>query len=48
VIVAGHTHRPCAREKYGVRYYNTGDWVEKDHAAYVTIDKSGEIELIRM
>lgn len=48
IIIAGHTHRPCTREKYGVYYYNTGDWVETDHAAYVTIDDNGRIDLIRV
>ena len=48
VVIAGHTHRPCIRKKYGVQYYNTGDWVEENHAAYVTIDDNGAIELIRV
>lgn len=48
IIIAGHTHRPCVRERYGVKYYNTGDWVEDGHAAYVTIQETGEIKLVRV
>lgn len=48
VIIAGHTHRPCARKIYNTSYYNTGDWVEKSHRAYVLIHDDGEIELVRL
>jgi len=47
IIIAGHTHRRCARTENGTLYYNTGDWVEEDHGAYVTIDDDGNIELIK-
>jgi len=48
VIIAGHTHRPCARKIYDTMYYNTGDWVEYDHRAYVIIHDDGEIELVKL
>jgi UDP-2,3-diacylglucosamine pyrophosphatase LpxH len=47
IIIAGHTHRPCVRNEDGTLYYNTGDWVEKNHSAYITIDNDGNIELTR-
>ena len=47
VVIAGHTHRPCEREYKGIMYYNTGDWVEKDHCSYVTISDNSNIELFR-
>ena len=47
VIISGHTHRPCFHEKYGNPYYNTGDWVEKDHCTYVLIENN-EIELVKV
>lgn len=48
VIIAGHTHRPCARKIYNTDYYNTGDWVEDGHMSYVIIDDNGEIELVKV
>jgi len=47
VLIAGHTHRPCVREYDGILYYNTGDWVEADHRAFVIIDDNNCIELVR-
>jgi len=47
VLIAGHTHRPCVRECDGIVYYNTGDWVEADHRAFVIIDDQNNIELIK-
>lgn len=48
VIIAGHTHRPCSRMIYDTMYYNTGDWVEASHRAYVLVHDNGEIELVRL
>lgn len=48
VIIAGHTHRPCARKIYDTMYYNTGDWVEAPHRAYALIHDDGEIELFKL
>lgn len=45
VILAGHTHRLGSREESGVLYYNTGDWVEKDHGAIAIVDNNGNISL---
>jgi UDP-2,3-diacylglucosamine pyrophosphatase LpxH len=45
IIIAGHTHRPCVRKIYDTMYYNTGDWVETPHRAYVLINNDGSIEL---
>lgn len=47
VLIAGHTHRPCVKEYDGILYYNTGDWVEADHRAFVVIDDQNKIELIK-
>jgi len=42
-IVCGHIHRPADTERYGVRYCNTGDWVENCSA--LVEDQSGELQL---
>lgn len=46
IVIAGHTHRPCARREGGVMYYNTGDWVEEAHCAYLTIDDSENVHFV--
>jgi len=48
IIIAGHTHRPCCRKIYDTMYYNTGDWVDSHHRAYVIIGDDGNIELIEL
>jgi UDP-2,3-diacylglucosamine pyrophosphatase LpxH len=42
-IVCGHIHRPADTERSGVRYCNTGDWVENCSA--LIEDHSGELHL---
>ena len=42
-IICGHIHRPANRELHGVRYCNTGDWVENCSA--LIEDLSGELRL---
>jgi UDP-2,3-diacylglucosamine pyrophosphatase LpxH len=42
-IICGHIHRPANRELHGVRYCNTGDWVENCSA--LIEDRSGELRL---
>ncbi len=44
-VVCGHIHSPMIREIGGVRYFNSGDWVESNSA--LVEDHAGEIELIR-
>ena len=42
-IICGHIHRPADRELHGVRYCNTGDWVENCSA--LVEDHAGELHL---
>ncbi|MDE2219064.1 MAG: UDP-2,3-diacylglucosamine diphosphatase [Gammaproteobacteria bacterium] len=42
-IICGHIHRPANRELHGVRYCNTGDWVENCSA--LIEDRGGELRL---
>jgi len=42
-IVCGHIHRPADTERCGVRYCNTGDWV--DNCSALIEDQSGELQL---
>ncbi len=42
-IICGHIHRPANRMLHGVRYCNTGDWVENCSA--LIEDRSGELRL---
>lgn len=42
-IICGHIHRPANRELHGVRYCNTGDWVENCSA--LIEDRAGELHL---
>ena len=42
-IICGHIHRPANRDLNGVRYCNTGDWVENCSA--LIEDRAGELHL---
>ena len=42
-IICGHIHRPANRDLHGVRYCNTGDWVENCSA--LIEDRAGELRL---
>ncbi len=42
-IICGHIHRPADAERCGVRYCNTGDWVENCSA--LIEDWAGELQL---
>ena len=42
-IICGHIHRPANRELFGVRYCNTGDWVENCSA--LIEEGNGELRL---
>lgn len=48
ILIAGHIHLPGVHYEYGIEYYNTGDWVEKDHCHYLTIDEDSNIKLIKV
>jgi UDP-2,3-diacylglucosamine pyrophosphatase LpxH len=43
-IVCGHIHTPAVRQIRGVKYYNTGDWVESSTALVEHFD--GRLELM--
>ncbi len=43
-IVCGHIHHPNNTKIHGVRYLNTGDWVE--HCTALTEDAEGNLEII--
>jgi len=45
-VFCGHTHQIYTTEKWGVKYYNTGAWNEKE-SAYITI-ADGKVELISL
>jgi UDP-2,3-diacylglucosamine pyrophosphatase LpxH len=45
-IFCGHTHYPTSEEKWGIKYYNSGSWVEIP-ASYITI-AGNDIELIQV
>ena len=44
-VVCGHSHHPAIRDLPGLRYVNTGDWVESCTAICETHD--GQFELIK-
>jgi UDP-2,3-diacylglucosamine pyrophosphatase LpxH len=46
IVIAGHTHQPCVRREGSVMYYNTGDWVEKNHGAYLMIDDNEDMHFV--
>src|SRR5690348_16638869 len=39
-IFCGHTHVPIQAERNGIKYFNSGSWVDQ-HCAYVTVDEHG-------
>jgi UDP-2,3-diacylglucosamine pyrophosphatase LpxH len=43
-IVCGHIHRPANQRLHGVRYINTGDWVE--HCTALIEHQDGRLELL--
>jgi UDP-2,3-diacylglucosamine pyrophosphatase LpxH len=43
-IICGHIHRPIVRDVHGVRYVNTGDWVE--HCTVLGEHADGRLELL--
>lgn len=42
-VVCGHIHTPIIKEKHGVTYFNTGDWVENCTALVEHFDGTMEI-----
>jgi UDP-2,3-diacylglucosamine pyrophosphatase LpxH len=42
-MICGHIHRPTIRDLHGIRYCNTGDWVENCTA--LIEDRAGELRL---
>jgi UDP-2,3-diacylglucosamine pyrophosphatase LpxH len=44
-VICGHIHHPEMHEKFGIAYYNTGDWVESCTA--IVEHGDGRFELIR-
>lgn len=45
-VFCGHTHQIYATEKWGVKYYNTGAWNEKESGYIIIAD--GEVNLISL
>ena len=45
-VFCGHTHKIYSTEKKGIKYFNTGCWIEKP-SAYVTIT-GDKVELVRV
>lgn len=43
-VICGHIHRPGIRDVDGVRYCNTGDWVE--HCSVLAEDRNGTLSLL--
>ena len=43
-VICGHIHTPAISERHGIRYYNTGDWVESCTA--LVEDYAGNIDLV--
>jgi UDP-2,3-diacylglucosamine pyrophosphatase LpxH len=44
-VICGHVHQPAMHDRLGVRYVNTGDWVESCTAVVEHLD--GRFELLR-
>lgn len=44
-VICGHIHHATMHDRFGVRYVNTGDWVESCTAVVETHD--GELEIVR-
>jgi UDP-2,3-diacylglucosamine pyrophosphatase LpxH len=44
-ILCGHIHKPEITTIEGVKYYNTGDWVESN--TFIVETLQGEIQLIK-
>jgi len=45
-VFCGHTHIINTAEDYGIKYYNTGSWIEKP-SGFITIT-GGEVKLIQV
>jgi UDP-2,3-diacylglucosamine pyrophosphatase LpxH len=45
-VICGHIHIPVMKEIDGMKYYNSGDWVENFTAIVIT--KDYKFELIQM
>ncbi len=39
-VFCGHTHRAMKKTRYGIKYYNSGGWVDTP-CSYITIDDNG-------
>ena len=39
-LVGGHTHAPIQNERYGIKYFNSGSWVDQ-HCTYITVGEDG-------
>ncbi len=44
-VICGHTHHASMHDDFGIRYINTGDWVESCTAAVEHLD--GQFEIVR-
>jgi len=42
-IICGHIHIPVIKEINGIKYYNSGDWVENFTAIVLTLDNKWEL-----
>jgi len=45
VVICGHFHKPYTAKKYGIKYFNCGDWI--DSCTYVAQSLDGKLELKR-
>jgi len=39
-VFCGHTHAPIQNERYGIKYFNSGSWVDQ-HCTYITVGEDG-------
>ena len=42
-VICGHIHIPVIKEIDGIKYYNSGDWVENFTAIVLTLDNKWEL-----
>jgi UDP-2,3-diacylglucosamine pyrophosphatase LpxH len=42
-VICGHIHIPVIKEINGIKYYNSGDWVENFTAIVLTLDNKWEL-----
>jgi hypothetical protein len=40
-IFCGHTHVAMQAERNGIRYYNSGSWIDGSRCTYITVGRDG-------